>query len=175
MNALGYLPIVEEMKEREMLALADEIVERVKENEQQKARFKEIADDRIRKIEEQLEQQVSKLDNWIEQDKFTLLQIADLSKTKETKTQRKLELLAGDVVIKKSVYKLKNDNAKILESIKSTRKDLIKTKTETTLDWAGLKKELQVVGQTIIYKETGEVVDIDGLGLEEVPEIVQVK
>lgn len=166
---------LEAMKEREMLAFADEVVERVKENEEQKARFKEIAGERIKKIKDQLEQQVSKLDHWTELDKSILLQIASLSKTKETKTQRKLELLAGDVVIKKATYKFENDNDKILKAIKDKRKDLVKTKTETTLDWAEFKKELQIDGENIIYKETGEIVNIDGLGLENVPEIVQVK
>lgn len=164
-----------DMKERELLAYADELLETTKENMKQKERFKQIANERIKRINEQLENQTSKLDEWIERAKFELLQIANMTKTKETKAQRKLELLAGDVIIKKATYKFKNDNKKILEAIKKERKDLVKTKTETSLKWAELKKELEIANGKIINKTTGEIVEIEGLEIEEVKEEVVIK
>lgn len=165
----------EHMQERELLAYADELVEQIKDNEEQKEKYTQLANDRIKRINEQLESRVSKLDEWIERGKFNLLQIANLVKTKDTKTQRKLELLTGDVIVKKATTKLKNDNTKILEVIKEERKDLVKEKVTYSLDWAEFKKELDIVDGNIININTGELVAIDGLEIIEVPEIVQVK
>lgn len=165
----------EDMQERELLAYADELVEQIKDNEEQKEKYTQLANDRIKRINEQLESRVSKLDEWIERGKFNLLQIANLVKTKDTKTQRKLELLTGDVVVKKATCKFKNDNKAILEAIKDERKDLVKERVTYSLDWANFKKELDIVDGKIINKTTGEIVEIEGLEIEEVPEVVEVK
>ncbi|HHX61110.1 MAG TPA: hypothetical protein GX707_10425 [Epulopiscium sp.] len=163
------------MEETEILAHADRLVEQIKENMVERERFNKLAQERIKVINEQLEHKTSKLDEWIEQCKFELLQIANISKTKETKTQRKLELLAGDVIIKKATTKLKNDNAAILEALKDERADLVKEKVTYSLDWATYKKELEIMDNLIINKNTGEVVEIEGLEVEEVPERLEVK
>jgi len=170
---------IKEMNERDMLAYADELIEKVKETETDKAKLEQVAKDRIDLINSQLEEKSAKLDGWIEQYKFSLLQIANLTTTKETKTQRKLELLAGDVIIKKATKKFKNDNKAILEAVKDERKDLVKEKVTTSLDWAKFEKELEIIGDgadaEIINTTTGEVVNIAGLEVEEVPERLEVK
>lgn len=163
------------MEETEILAHADRLVEQVKGAREAKQRFTKLAQERIKAINEQLEQKTNKLDEWIVQIEFELLQVANISKTKETKTQRKLELLAGDVIIKKATTKLKNDNAAILEALKDERADLVKEKVTYSLDWATYKKELEIVDNLIINKNTGEVVKIEGLEIEEVPERLEVK
>ena len=174
-NSLDRTSYIREMKEQEMLAYADELVEKVKHLEEEKERFTQIANERIEQVKAQLERKVSKLDEWIEAYEFSLLQIANISTTKETKTQRKLELLSGDVVIKKPSYKFKNDNKAILEAIKEERKDLVKENVTYSLDWAGFKKELEIANGNIINKLTGEIVEIPGLEIEEVPETLVIK
>lgn len=166
----------EHMEESGILAHADRLVEAIKDSRKEKGTFEQLAESRIDEIKRQLEYKTTKIDEWIEGMEFELLQIANISKTKETKTQRKLELLAGDVIIKKATSKLKNDNKVILEAIKESRPDLVKEKITQSLDWATYKKELEIVGgDEIVNKVTGEVVVIEGLEIEQVPEIVQVK
>lgn len=159
----------------EMLAIADAMIEQLKEYEQEKVKFQEVAKERIDTINALLELKVDKLDKNIEGIKFELLQIANMSDTKETKTQRKLELLNGDVIIKKATTKLKNDNKAILEALKEVRPDLVKEKVTESLDWAKYKKELQISDKQIINLTTGEVVEIAGLEIEDVPERVEIK
>lgn len=175
MSALEKATYISEMREGEMLAYADELVERVKELEEEKERFKQIEQERIDAIRGQLDRKVSKLDEWIEAYKFSLLQIANVSKTRETKTQRKLELLSGDVVIKKAKQNIKHNDKLILEAVKGERPDLVKEKVTYNLDWVEFKKELDIVDGNIINKLTGEVVEMDGLKIEEVPEQVVIK
>lgn len=160
---------------KEMLLRAEELAEEVKSLELEKQKFEELAQARINTIKGQLESRLSRIDSNISFAMQELLNIARVSDTKETKTQYKLELLGADVIIKKPFKKLKNDNKVILEAIKKTRKDLVNTNITTTLKWAKLKGELMISGDKILYAETGEVAEIEGLEVEDVPERVEVK
>lgn len=156
------------------LAHADQLVEAVKKNEQEKKKYEEIANERIEAIKAQLQAKLDKLDSNTSYIKSELLQIANMSDTKETKTQRKLELLAGDVIIKKPRKRFKRDNKALLSSIKNIRPDLIKERVTESVDWATYKNELAIDDNFIINKLTGEVVELEGLEVEEVPESVEV-
>lgn len=154
--------IFTDMKEAEILAYADDLVEKIKELEEEKETYKEVAKKRVEKINRALEEKIGKRDKEIRQYEQWLLNAVNISKVRETKTQRKLELLSGDVVVK-------------LEAIKEEREDLVKEKVTTSLDWASFKKELNIIGNQIINITTGEVVEIEGLEIEEVPERLEVK
>lgn len=160
---------------KEMLLRAEELAEEVKSLELEKQKFEDLAQARIDTINEQLEGRLSRIDSNINFAMQELLNIARVSDTKEAKTQYKLELLGSDVIIKKSFKKLKNDNKAILEAIKDTRSDLVKVKETENLDWAKYKEELEIIGNVIVNKLTGEVVDVAGLEIEDVPERVEVK
>lgn len=165
----------EGMEEMQMLAIADGMIEQLKENEKDMEKFKAVAKERIDEIKALLEDKLSKLEVSNEGIRFSLLQIANMATTKETKTQRKLELLNGDVIIKKATKKFKNDNKVILEAVKEKRADLVKEKKTYTLDWKAFKDELEIVDNLIINTRTGEVVEVAGLEIEEVAERVEVK
>ena len=167
--------IFTDMREAEILAYADDLVEKIKELEEEKETYKEVAKKRVEKINRALEEKIGKRDKEIRQCEQWLLNAVNISKVRETKTQRKLELLSGDVVVKKATKKFKNDNKAILEAIKEEREDLVKEKVTTSLDWASFKKELNIIGNQIINITTGEVVEIEGLEIEEVPERLEVK
>ena len=160
---------------KEVLLRAEELAEEVKSLELEKQKFEELAQARINTIKGQLESRLSRIDSNISFAMQELLNIARISNTKETKTQYKLEWPGADVIIKKPFKKLKNDNKVILEAIKKTRKDLVNTNITTTLKWAKLKGELMISGDKILYAETGEVAEIEGLEVEDVPERVEVK
>lgn len=162
-------------KEIEMLAIADALVEQLKENEQEIQKYKDLAKERVDMIIDLLQVKVNKLYSNNEGIKFELLQIANMSDLKETKTQRKLELLAGDVIIKKATKKFKNDNKLLLEALKESRPDLVKEKVMESLDWANYKKELKILDNQIVNVVTGEVVEVAGLEVENVAERVEVK
>lgn len=150
--------------------------------------------------------------------------------TTDTKTQRKVSLLFGDVVVKKATKTLDCDKKALLEvaeheinqymekqkeliaAIESVQSEIdrrtsedptdatieelvnkrigleseyeflgcewlpfVKTKEVKDFDWSAFKARLVITEGGIIDTETGELVEVEGLTVKEVPEEVQVK
>ena len=101
---------------------------------------------------------------------------SEVPATSDTKTQKKVSLLNGDVVIKKASSKLDYDKAKLLEWAKANgMNELISTKEVEDFKWSEYKARLVVTECGIVDTETGELVEVEGLTVQEVPEEVQVK
>lgn len=82
----------------------------------------------------------------------------------ETKTQRKVKLLNGDVVVKKAKLDFEKDIDKLLEWAKASNRDeLIGRKEVLSFKWADFKKRLVPTDCGIVDVETGETLEIDGL------------
>lgn len=82
----------------------------------------------------------------------------------ETKTQRKVKLLNGDVVVKKAKLDFEKDIDKLLEWAKASNRDeLISRKEVLSFKWADFKKRLVPTDCGIVDVETGETLEIDGL------------
>ncbi|MFQ9696186.1 MAG: host-nuclease inhibitor Gam family protein [Zhenhengia sp.] len=82
----------------------------------------------------------------------------------ETKTQRKVKLLNGDVVVKKPKLDFEKDIDKLLEWAKASNRDeLINRKEVLSFKWANFKKRLVPTDCGIVDVETGETLEIDGL------------
>lgn len=96
---------------------------------------------------------------------------------KETKTQAKVILLSGDVVVKKATVKLDYDKKVLLENAEATGlTEYIKTKEVKDFDWTSLKEKLEVQEDgSIVNTETGEVLEIEGLSILPVAEQVVIK
>lgn len=100
--------------------------------------------------------------------------LAEQVPQKETKTQSKVTLLSGDVVIKKPKQTLVADKDKLIEwAIEQERSDLIDEKTVRCFKWAEYKKDIDIVDGHVIDTATGEIVD--GVTVEEEPEKVVIK
>lgn len=90
-------------------------------------------------------------------------------KSKETKTQKVYKLPSGSLKMKKEVVTFDYDKTKLLEyAEKEELEDLIKVTRD--FKWAEFKKVLEIKGNSIINKETGEIMDIEGLSIETKPE-----
>lgn len=82
----------------------------------------------------------------------------------ETKTQRKVKLLNGDVVVRKPKLDFEKDIDKLLEWAKASNRDeLISGKEVLSFKWADFKKRLVPTDCGIVDVETGETLEIDGL------------
>ena len=82
----------------------------------------------------------------------------------DTKTQKKVTLLNGDVVIKKATQTIDYDKSKLLAWAEEKGMDgLIATKETKDFKWADFKKQLAVTDGGIVDIETGELVNIEGL------------
>lgn len=95
-------------------------------------------------------------------------------KAKETKTQKTYKLPSGSLKYKKEVATFDYNKDKLLEYAEKEKLDNL-IKTTNDFKWGEFKKQLEIKGDSIINKETGEIVDIEGLGLKTKPEEFKVE
>ena len=94
----------------------------------------------------------------------------------DTKTQKKVTLINGDVVIKKATQTIDYDKSKLLAWAEEKGMDgLIATKETKDFKWADFKKNLVIEDENIIDTQTGEMLEIDGLGVVVKSEELEIK
>lgn len=171
-----------EMDEKVQLILleTDNMVEEYKALEQEIAELEQLGKAKIEKIQEEIDAKVLGKKKRQEQLCMKISINVQQVPQKEAKTQSKVELVSGDVVIKKAKKELAPNKEKLLDWARENALDAyIKRKIVEELDWAKLKSELQIVDEfgenTIIHKETGEIMTIDGLDVKVNPEELQIK
>lgn len=154
----------------------DRMIEEIKENNAELERLKEIRDRRIEEINERYrlqEEKILKKNHYI---LSTLKQYAFMRKDilKETKTQFKLPMLSGDIIIKKSIPKVAKPSKDKIKEIEKVYPDFIERVEEKKVNWKELKKKLIVNENRVIDSETGEDVT-DIFKIEENEEEVIIK
>ena len=90
-------------------------------------------------------------------------------KARDTKTQKVYKLPSGSLKMKKEVVTFDYDKEKLVKVAEKyeNMQDYIKIKKD--FDWAEFKKNLVINDEDIVNKETGEIVEIEGLRLETKP------
>lgn len=158
-------------KKARMEELYEERMERVA----RKAERKAILDELFRRKTEQVEDKDVCDDVRIRQIDEELIVLMDEVPRSETKTRYKVSLLCGDVILNKAYKDFDKDVNKLLQwALENNITEFVKIKQE--FDWAKFKSMLTITGDgTIIINDTGEVVEIDGLGVIEVPEKLVIK
>src|SRR5690606_3005706 len=154
----------------------DRMIEEIKENNTELERLKEIRDKRIEEINERYrlqEEKILKKNHYI---LSTLKQYAFMRKDilKETKTQFKLPMLSGNVIIKKPIPKVAKPSSDQIEKIERLFPEYVEKVEEKKVNWKELKKQLIIDGNRIIDANTGEDVT-DIFEIEEGKEEVIVK
>lgn len=158
-------------------ARMDEIVEELKAIEVSEAERKAILLERIQKLTEQSEDKgvcAGARKRHLQEELKVLMDTVPKS---ETKTQYKVALLCGDVILKKAKKDYDKDTNKLLQwALENNLAEFVKTKQTQEFDWATFKATLEIIeGGVIINKETGEVMNMDGLGTKDVPEELVIK
>lgn len=143
---------------------ADWAVRKINEERAELARIVALADEQIAKIMEKVAAAEKRCENGTG---FLISKLAEYFETvphKATKTQHTYRLLSGTLVKKLGSQTLKPDNEKLLDFLKTSgNTDMIKTKEEPA--WGEYKKRLEIMGDSVIDKETGEIVA--GVNIEE--------
>ena len=144
-------------------------------------------DTKIAELEAMFKMQVERLKDKFEEKQFYfkaqkeekeryLRELFEQVPQSETKTQRKVQLINGDVVVKKSKLDFEKDATKLLEWAQSNnRTDLINKKEVLSFKWADFKKNLVIEDENIIDTQTGEMLEIDGLGVVVKSEELEIK
>ena len=107
-----------------------------------------------------------------------LRNLAEQVPQKHSKTQSKVSLLTGEVVIKKPKKNLVVDKERLVAWLQeNSYTDYVLEKTTIVADWKEFKKRLALDEEAggIIDTETGEILDITGVTVEEVSEQVVIK
>lgn len=156
---------------------ADRLIRIYKAIEKDKQRFKDLADRQKAELERRYQLKAEKYDQELTSIVLQLGNFAEGQKMKETKTQKKYQLLSGDIIIKKAVKQLKADNEAVLQAIEGTEYHGFKrVETKVSLAWSDLKKRLDFTDDgLIIDKETGELIELAGLTVEEKPGSIEIK
>lgn len=151
---------------------ADWVLDRLREIKAEYNRSEMVVQDKIQQLQHYLQKEKKKADSEIE---FFESKLREYFKTiednaKDTKTQKSYKLPSGTLKLKKSKVDFDYDKDKLVKIADKyeNMEDYIKTKKD--FDWAEFKKQLEIDGDWIINKETGEIVEIDGLELKETDE-----
>lgn len=154
----------------------DQLVENIKELEIAIAELNELFKARAELLKEQFEEKKMGLEQKKEKHKQYLRELFEQVPQSETKTQRKVKLLNGDVVVKKANLDFEKDTDKLLVWAQMNgRNDLINKKEVLSFKWADFKKDLVPTENGIVYVETGELLDIEGLSTITKTEEMEIK
>lgn len=166
-----YLEEVEE-KERWEIKSDEEAewwIERKSEELAEVRRYKMSIENKINLLKEKLDKAKNEEKNMLANRDFYLQQYfenIDDKQKKKTKTQEKYRLPSLDLVKKYPGPNYKRDDKKLAEWLEENKmNELVEIKKKAK--WGELKKLTQVVGDQVVYIETGEV--IEGVEVEEIP------
>lgn len=156
---------------------ADWVIRKLKELEQEENRQLNLIDSVIQEYKSKKEKIINETQR--ERSNFESMLI-DYIRTnnlnwREQKTQKKYALASGDLIIKKAKKDFKRDSNKIIEYMKDKKEYEDYIQYKPSLKWADLKKHLEIIDGNILNKETGEVLEIEGLEIETKPEELQIK
>ena len=136
---------------------ADWAVEIILEAEAERDRLIELANAKIKAINDQKAQFTDKCANNTSYLRMLLRNYFESVKpSTSTKTQETYKLVSGKLVLKRQAPEFVRDDKVMVEWAESSAPDYIKVKKE--INWADLKKATTLDGETVVYAETGEVV-----------------
>ena len=154
----------------------DQLIENIKELDVEIKELDQLFKARAELLKEQIEEKRYELQQEKNKQEGYLRELFEQVPQSETKTQRKVKLLSGDVVVKKAKLDFEKDIDKLLKWAKdNNRNDLINKKEVFSFKWTDFKKDLVPTEDGIIYVETGEVLDIEGLSMIKKAEEMEIK
>lgn len=156
---------------------ADWCIDRIKDVELEYKNFEDVANAKIKQIKDKLQEKRKEADNERSFFDWKLREYFNKLKHKETKTLKKYDLPSGKLKLKKSRDTFNYDKNKLLDIAKTEDelKGYIKIETKEAFEWGEFKKKLDIIGGQIINKDTGEIVDLEGLEITKTPEKFEIE
>ena len=146
---------------------ADWACRKIAEEKAELDRIRELADAQIQKIEEKVAAAERRFQNGT---RFLTGKLAEYFETvphKTTKTKASYRLLSGTLTRKFGSTTMKQDDEKLVQFFKDSGQ-LEFIKTEEKPRWGDFKKRLEIMGGSVVDKETGEIVE--GVTVETKPD-----
>lgn len=136
---------------------ADWALEKIKEERARRDLFIQAAEQRIESLKAKIDEAKSKCDS---KTSFLLIKLNDYLDTapaKITKTQMSLELPNGKLIRKLPKIDYQKNESELLKYVVNLAPEYLKI--EQKVNWAEMKKDLQVVDGMVMRKSTGEIID----------------
>lgn len=154
---------------------ADWAVTQIHEAEDERDRLIALAEEKIKELNNRIEELRSKCDSDTAYLKSCLIEYFQTIKPKETKTQKTYKLISGTLVFKKPSIKITHDDEKLLDYLENNDgNDFIKIKK--SVDWAEFKKQLAISNDgEVIDSELGTIIPRDVCAIEDVPASFNIK
>lgn len=146
---------------------ADWACRKIAEEKAELDRIRELADAQIQKIEEKVAAAERRFQNGT---RFLTGKLAEYFETvphKTTKTKASYRLLSGTLTRKFGGTTMKQNDEKLVQFFKDSGQ-LEFIKTEEKPRWGDFKKRLEIIGGSVVDKETGEIVE--GVTVETKPD-----
>jgi len=155
--------------------LADWALRKIKEEEAERDRLINIANDQIADLNNRINQLETQCENKTKFLKGHLSIYFSTVPHKETKTQESYKLLSGSLVMKKATTKILHNDDELVAYLEANEEfDFIKIKKSP--DWAEFKKDLAINEEGMVFdKITGEVLDSNICYTEDVPASFDIK
>lgn len=146
--------VIAEIEKEERFIIDDDqkaewAVEQIRNAEDEKARWKDHFAEQLTRINESCDQTINNMKEML-RDYFATVP------HKVTKTEENYRLPSGKLVLKKQQPEWEKDEEELIKWLEKN-KDGQFIKTKKTVDWAGLKKTLTVVGE-LVADDAGEVI-----------------
>lgn len=141
------------------LAMADNYVGVIKQNNEDIERYKEIYKEHVEELKAKLDAKIAPLEQSNERIGHILNEFAKEQKDlRTTKTKHKLELLSGTIEIKRESETILKPKAKVEEKLRVKFPEFVKEEMKVTskFDWAGLKDQLYLQDGKVFHTETKE-------------------
>lgn len=139
-------------------ACADWAVAKIAEERAELDRIKRLADEQIARIMHKVSAAERRYKNGTDYLTSKLAEYFETVTQKKTKTQRTYRLLSGTLKLKLGGVAMKQDDEKLLEYLKASgNSEMVQTVEKPR--WGEYKKRLEIVGEVVVDKTTGEVVE----------------
>jgi len=137
---------------------ADWAVRKIAEERAELARIKAMADEQIARIMDKLAAAEKRCESGTAYLTSKLAEYFNQVPHKATKTQETYRLLSGVLKMKRGGVSMQQDNKMLVDHLKATGAvEFIKTTYEPK--WGEFKKRLEIIGDQVVDKETGEIVE----------------
>lgn len=150
---------------------AEWAIRKIKEAQDEHDRIAALIDAEEERLKERREKIAKKLDSDTAYLKYLLYSYMGMVKCKETKTQKSYQLLSGKIIFKSGGIDYQRDEEKLLDWTRLNKPEYIKVKS--SVDWAGLKKELIIGEDGSVCTADGEI--IEAIHAERKPNTLEVK
>ena len=156
-----------------VLAHMDKLVEEIKNFKAQQTQWDALLKEKIAEATAKVEEEKAKLQRAIDYNMSQIVVEFPQVEAKETKTQKKVSVVSGDIILKKATEKIDYDKDKLLAYAKEKQlTDYIKIKEE--FNWGDYKKTLNIVDGNIVDAD-GVVLKVDGLSVVTTEESLEVQ